>query len=130
MGDQRLVAMKELVGSVTATELRSAQVSAAAFEALVDGVHDESPRVRWWCVQILDHLPDAPAFDAIATALDYPVARVRRNAAHALGCIACKPSWQPALPRRRGSTAHRDGRIGASEKVRTEAAHTLACTAR
>ena len=29
--------------------------------------------------------------------LDDPVPRVRRNAAHALGCVACKPVWEGGL---------------------------------
>ena len=38
------------------------------------------------------------ALSAILTALDDPVPRVRRNAAHALGCVACKPNWDRGLP--------------------------------
>ncbi len=29
----------------------------------------------------------------IAPLLDDPVPRVRRNAAHSLGCLLCKPAW-------------------------------------
>ena len=125
--DQCLAAVRELAGGLTATELRSAQVSAEAYDALVEGLRDESLRVRWWCVQILDHIPDARACEAIATALDDPVARVRRNAAHALGCVACKPSCQGALPDRvvRQLTAMTES--DSNEKVRREAALTLAC---
>jgi HEAT repeat protein len=49
--------------------------------------------VRWWCVTILDHIPDPRAIEAILPLLDDPVPRVRRNTAHALGCVLCKPEW-------------------------------------
>jgi HEAT repeat protein len=38
-------------------------------------------------------VPDLRAIAAIEPLLDDPVPRVRRNAAHALGCLACKPEW-------------------------------------
>jgi HEAT repeat protein len=53
--------------------------------------------VRWWCISLLDHVPDVRAVAAIEPLLDDPVPRVRRNAAHALGCLACKPEWCGAL---------------------------------
>lgn len=125
--DQCLAAMKELVGGATATELRSAQISPKALDALMEGLHDENPRTRWWCVQILDHVPEPRAVAAIATLLDDPVARVRRNAAHALGCVMCKPTWPGGLPdhvvRKLGALAESDP----SPKVRAEAALALAC---
>ena len=54
-------------------------------------------RVRWWCIQLLDHVADERAIAAISPLLDDPVPRVRRNAAHALGCVACKPEWNGTL---------------------------------
>jgi hypothetical protein len=39
--------MRELVGGVTATELRTVALSDAAFQALVDGLKDPNPRIRW-----------------------------------------------------------------------------------
>ncbi len=89
MGD----AMRGLIGGVTATELRSAEATPAAFAALSEGVSDPNPRVRWWCVQALDHILSAAAVEIISRALDDPVPRVRRNAAHALSCAGCKPEW-------------------------------------
>ncbi|HSK21613.1 MAG TPA: HEAT repeat domain-containing protein [Egicoccus sp.] len=90
---ERTEAMRALVGGVTATELRTATLSDAAFTALCEGLSDPNPQVRWWCIQLLDHVPDERAVVALANALDDPVPRVRRNAAHALGCVACKPAW-------------------------------------
>ena len=55
---QRVAAIRELVGGVGATELRQASPSRHATQALIDGLRDQSPQVRWWCVQLIDHLPD------------------------------------------------------------------------
>jgi HEAT repeat protein len=123
----RLEAMRGLVGGVTATELRHVEISERAFEALVDGLDDPNPRVRWWCVQLLDHVPDRRAIVAVARALDDPVPRVRRNAAHALACVACKPDWHGGLPA--GVTAQLE-RLATSDpnpNVRTLAQHALIC---
>ena len=64
---------------------------------MVEGLSDPHPRVRWWCISLLDHAPDPRAIAAIEPLLDDPVPRVRRNAAHALGCLACKPEWCGAV---------------------------------
>jgi HEAT repeat protein len=96
-GDAIREAMFELAGGWSATVLREAVLTDAAFAALVEGLADPHPRVRWWCITLLDHVPDIRAVAAIEPLLDDPVARVRRNAAHALGCLACKPDWCGAL---------------------------------
>src|SRR5262245_29910608 len=93
-----LVSMHGLAGGITTTKLRAARLTDAAFDALVEGLRDPHPRVRWWCIQVLDHVPDPRALTAIAELLDDPVPRVRRNAAHALGCVVCKPEWEGVLP--------------------------------
>jgi HEAT repeat protein len=120
-------ALRGLAGGVTATHLRETQLTPAAFEAVVEGLADENPRVRWWCVQVLDHVPDPRAVEAIASLLDDPVARVRRIAAHAFGCVACKPEWSSDLPaqvtERLIGLATQDPNM----KVRSEAAYALAC---
>jgi hypothetical protein len=92
-GDAIREAMLELAGGWSATVLRDAVLTNAAFAALVEGLSDPHPRVRWWCISLLDHVPDARAMTALEPLLDDPVPRVRRNAAHALGCLACKPDW-------------------------------------
>jgi HEAT repeat protein len=127
---ERTEAIRALVGGVTATELRSVTLTDAAYDALLDGLTDPKPQIRWWCVQLLDHLPDDRAVGALAGMLDDPVPRVRRNAAHALGCVACKPAWTGALP---AGTADKLVDLAAhdpSAKVRREARLTLACTTR
>ncbi len=124
---RELDALRGLAGGVTATHLRTATLSDKSLSAVVAGLADGNPRVRWWCIQVLDHVPDVRAVAAIVSALDDPVARVRRNAAHALGCAACKPGWDHALPaaglQRLLDLAEHDP----SEKVRHEAAAALAC---
>jgi HEAT repeat protein len=124
---RELDALRELAGGVTATYLRTVRLSEDSLAALIDGLSDSSPRVRWWCIQVLDHVSDVRSVAAIVSALDDPVARVRRNAAHALGCGACKPDWDRALP-----TATIQRLMGLAEgdpsdKVRREAAAALAC---
>lgn len=89
----RLEAMRSLLGAVNAFELRHVELSEDAFAALVGGLSHDHPQVRWWCIQMLDHCPDARAVEAVVPLLDDPVPRVRRNAAHALGCVTCKPDW-------------------------------------
>ena len=96
-GDAIREAMLELAGGWSATVLREARLTDAAFAALVEGLADPHPRVRWWCISLLDHVPDVRAVAAIEPLLDDPVPRVRRNAAHALGCLACKPEWCGAV---------------------------------
>lgn len=122
----RVDAMRALAGGVSATELRRARVSDRAFEALREGLADPNPQVRWWCIQVLDHVPDERAIPAIAATLDDPVPRVRRNAAHALGCDACKPTWCGELStdirQRLADMAANDP----NAKVRAEARHALA----
>lgn len=121
-----LDAMRELVGGVTATELKRCALSEGAFEALVAGLSDPNPRIRWWCIQIFDHQGDDRAMHAVAGCLDDPVARVRRNAVHALTCEKCKPGGACALDTevvaKIANMAVRDP----SPKVRAEAARGLA----
>ncbi|MGH9271175.1 MAG: HEAT repeat domain-containing protein [Ilumatobacteraceae bacterium] len=97
LGDRqaRFAAMRELVGGVTATELRAVEMSDDVFGALARGTRHASPVVRWWSVQVLDHCPEERATPVIAALFDDPVPRVRRNAVHAVGCPACKPSATP-----------------------------------
>ena len=57
-------------------------------------LEDPNPRIRWLCLDVLDHWADHRYDDVVATALrEDPVPRVRRHAAHALACDAC--SLQP-----------------------------------
>jgi HEAT repeat protein len=123
----RIDAMHALAGGVTATDLRHAQPSEEAFVALLVGSRHENPQVRWWSVQLLDHMPDSRAIAAFAERLDDPVPRVRRNAAHALGCAACKPGWDGQLDE---ATTAKLAELAIDDpnlKVREEARRALAC---
>src|SRR5215831_8480035 len=121
----RLDTIRQLVGGVTATELRRARVDQPTLDALAEGVHDPDSRVRWWCVQLLDHLDDQRALTALIEALDDPVPRVRRNACHALGCLACKPSWDGILPDAAYAKLRHLAATDPNPKVRAEADRTL-----
>jgi vesicle coat complex subunit len=124
---ERIDTIRALAGGVGATELRRAVLSDEAVAALCEGSADPNPQVRWWSIQLLDHVPDERALVAFAAALEDPVPRVRRNAAHALGCIACKPDWDGQLPAdvldRLASMAANDP----NTKVRAEALASLSC---
>lgn len=61
---------------------------------------------------MLDHVGDQQALTVLADALEDPVPKVRRNAAHALGCAACKPAWDGTLP---GTAAGRLLRLAESD---------------
>ncbi len=96
------------------------------FQALARGTRHASPVVRWWAVQVLDHCPEERATPIIVALFDDAVPRVRRNAIHAVGCPACKPSATPTcnpevLDRLRHIAATDD-----NAKVRHEANLSLA----
>ena len=85
-------AIRSLVGGLTATELRRVKLSQAAFGALVKGLEHPNPKVRWWCLQLFDHIGDERCVPHILPLLEDPVPRVRKHALHTLECEACKQS--------------------------------------
>lgn len=123
----RVDVIRSLLGGVNATDLRSVHLTDAAFDALSGGLEHRNPQVRWWSIQLLDHCADLRAIEAIVPLLDDPVARVRRNAVHALSCAACKPDWSGHLAdgviARIAVMAEED----ANSKVRADAALALSC---
>jgi len=119
-------AIRALVGGLTATELRSVHVDDATIDALARGLADPNPVVRWWCVQLLDHVPDPRAIDLIVPMLDDAVARVRRNAVHALGCAACKPTADICLAAETRARIRQLAESDPNGKVRDEASRLLA----
>ncbi len=124
---ERVEAIRELVGGVTATELRSVEMPDDTYQALVDGLRDPRPPVRYWCAQLLDHVPDERALYAVVPLLDDPVDRVRRIAVHTLGCVACKPGANVDLPPDLVERIAQMAQADPSRKVRGEAAYALAC---
>lgn len=89
---QRNAVITALVGGLTATELRRVVVSEEAKAALVRGLKHRNSKIRWWCIQLMDHIADesylAPLLDAAYTD---PTPKNRRHAIHALACEKCKP---------------------------------------
>jgi HEAT repeat protein len=126
---QVVAVLQALYGTLKGTQMRSVRLPPATLDALAAGVGHPHPRVRWWCIQVLDHCDDPAAVVAVVPALDDPVPRVRRNAAHALGCVICKPAWDGSLP---PGTLDRLVAMAESDpnaKVRATARHSLACRA-
>jgi hypothetical protein len=88
-------AVRALVGGLTATELRRVNVSEPAKQALIAGLKHPNSKVRWWCIQLMDHVADEsyllPLLEAAHTD---PTPKNRRHAIHALTCESCKPDRQ------------------------------------
>lgn len=93
---QRNAVIVALVGGITATELRRVKVSDKAKQALIAGLKHPNSKVRWWCIQLMDHIADesylAPLLEAAQTD---PTPKNRRHAIHAMTCEICKPQRQP-----------------------------------
>lgn len=124
----RIEAFEKLAGGLTATDLRQVtQVPESAFTALVERLADDNPKIRWWCIQILDHVADERALHAVVPLLDDPVDRVRRNAAHAIGCVGCKPTAERSIPDSVLTKLTTLATSDPSAKVRKEASWALAC---
>ena len=64
----------------------------AALKSVSHGMTHRDPRVRMWCASFMDHFADETCLPALLTALEDPVADVRRHALHSLGCRECKPA--------------------------------------
>ena len=116
-----------LLGAANSRDLKDVKVTDEVFDALVAGLDHPDSRVRWWSVQLLDHVPDPRAIAAIAPLLRDPVPRVRRNAAHALGCVLCKPGWSGELPDGALDELVRMADGDENAKVRRQARQSLAC---
>ena len=84
--------VKTLVGGLSATELKSVRVSDNVRQALVRGLTHWNPKVRWWSLQLIDHVTDAHSLEFVVPLLDDPVQRVRKQARHTLICEGCKES--------------------------------------
>jgi len=51
-------AIVALVGAINARDLRTTTVSPEAKAALITGLEHPNAKVRWWCLQLMDHLAD------------------------------------------------------------------------
>jgi len=88
---QRNEAIVALVGAINARDLAKVTLEPEAQAALIEGLKYPNAKVRWWCLQLMDHLADASFIPSILPLLDDPVGKVRRHAVHALTCDVCKP---------------------------------------
>ena len=93
---RRNPAIIALIGGLTATELKRVRLSEAAFQALTAGLKHFNPKVRWWCLQLFDHIGNARCVPFILPLLNDPIPRVAKHARHALECEICKQSPEAA----------------------------------
>jgi hypothetical protein len=92
----------------------------AKLEALIGGLEHPSPKVRRFCLELLDKHPDPRAVPPVLACLEDEVPRVRWHAVHALGCDFCKVGTSfldDEVQERLREVAESDP----SEKVRKEA---------
>lgn len=80
-----------LVGAINASDLRNVTLHPEAKEALVGGLKHPNAKVRWWCLQLIDHLADESLIPYILPLLNDPIGKVRKHAVYALTCDVCKP---------------------------------------
>jgi hypothetical protein len=116
-------ALRGLAGDVTATRLREAQVTPAAFHAVVDGLADKNLRVRWWCTRCSIMFPTrVPSRQSRASLMtryrEYVAARNMRSGvwrARVERCQASAGHWEVNRPRCPGPEheGSRRGRVGA-----------------
>ena len=89
--EERNGAIIELVGAINARDLTKVQLKPRAKNALIQGLNHDNAKVRWWCLQLIDHLADESFIPFVLPLLDDPVGKVRKHAVHALTCEMCKP---------------------------------------
>ncbi|MCA9985366.1 MAG: HEAT repeat domain-containing protein [Anaerolineales bacterium] len=88
---QRNDAIYRLIGAINARDLARVTVRPEVKGSLIQGLTHENAKVRWWCLQLMDHLADESFIPYILPLLDDPVGKVRKHAIHALTCDICKP---------------------------------------
>ena len=68
------------------------QAGDAGIQAAIAGMTHANPRIRRACADFMDHHGTDQCILALTTTLHDPVAYVRRQALHSLGCQRCKES--------------------------------------
>ena len=81
------------------------RVDDTTIDALARGLGDPNPVVRWWCVQLLDHVPDERGIDLIVPLLDDPVPRVKAERG-ARAWLRGMQAHRRDLPLARGPSTH------------------------
>jgi HEAT repeat protein len=67
-------------------------ITPAVKTALINGLKHSNGLVRWWCIQLMDHLADENYIEPLLDAAHHdPQPKNRRHALHALTCELCKP---------------------------------------
>ena len=66
------------------------QLSQEAMAQLLTAADHPNPKIRWFCAHELDHLATNESVDTLLRLTQDPVAKVRVEAVHALGCERCK----------------------------------------
>jgi len=66
------------------------QLSQEAMAQLLTAADHPNPKVRWFCAHELDHLATNESVETLLRLTCDPVAKVRVEAVHALGCERCK----------------------------------------
>lgn len=89
--EEHVQAVLELIGAINARDLRTVTLSLEARTALTQGLTHPNAKIRWWCLQYMDHLADESFVPFMLPLTKDPVAKVRRQAIHALTCEVCKP---------------------------------------
>lgn len=93
--------IRALTGGLTATEWRRVRLTPEARGALSKGLEHSSSKVRWWCLQIIDHVGDELCLERVPPLLEDAVPKVRKLARHTLACVGCKQSPELAAAGRR-----------------------------
>ena len=81
----------DLVGAINARDLAKVKLRPEAKEALIAGLKHRNAKVRWWCLQLMDHVADESFIPFVLPLLHDPVGKVRKHAVHVLTCDICKP---------------------------------------
>ncbi len=89
--EKRSEVIVALVGAINARDLAKVVLDVEPKNALIEGLTHENAKVRWWCLQLMDHVADESFIPYIIPLLHDPVGKVRKHAVHALTCDICKP---------------------------------------
>jgi hypothetical protein len=84
-----------LLGGINSTDLRKVKLSDEVKQALIAGLKHRNSKIRWWCIQFMDHVADESFVPALLDAAQTdPTPKNRRHAIHAITCEMCKPNRQ------------------------------------
>ena len=114
-----------LIGAINAKDLRKVVLTTEAKKALIQGLQHPNAKIRWWCLQYMDHLADESFIPHIIPLTKDPVGKVRKHAVHALTCDIYKQDKQ-SLEYDLGSLLSEIASSDPDPRVREEAERPLA----